>query len=374
MPKGRQPYVSEWMLHWLHNIARPRVEETTWERSYRQKVEDLIAPYFDGIPLTELAIEHIEAWHATLGRVRSERTGRPLSASTVTTAHRILSSAMNDAVRRKRVQSNPVALISPPQADRERCCPPEDDEVAAILERCETWPSGPRWVTGIATGARQGEILGMLWPYVDLDDASVAIEWELARLTWQHGCEDKPCGKKRGSDCPARHGGGLVLKRPKSEHSRARIPIASYGVDALKKWRTDQKAGRLAHPEWQGWVHTCSRRLKRGQHVCPDCRAPAQPGLLVFTQANGRPIDPRKDWADWKELLESAGVPEYRVHDGRHYVATMLLERGTDERVVQELLRHHSHTFTRQAYQHVRPRLQRDAASVLDQVMRGGRG
>src|SRR5690242_3200785 len=117
IPKGRQPYVSEWLLHWLHNVARPRIEETTWERSYRQKVEDLIAPYFDRITLPELAIEHVEAWHATLGRVKSKRTGRPLSASTVTTAHRILSSAMNDAVRRKRIQANPVALIPPPQAD-----------------------------------------------------------------------------------------------------------------------------------------------------------------------------------------------------------------------------------------------------------------
>src|SRR6185437_16890575 len=47
MPKGRQPYVSEWMLHWLHNIARREVEATTWDRSYRQKVTGLIVPYFE---------------------------------------------------------------------------------------------------------------------------------------------------------------------------------------------------------------------------------------------------------------------------------------------------------------------------------------
>lgn len=28
---------------------------------------------------------------------------------------------------------------------------------------------------------------------------------------------------------------------------------------------------------------------------------------LVFCQPNGRPIDPRRDWDDWKALLKAAG-------------------------------------------------------------------
>src|SRR6185437_17056907 len=66
MPKGRPAYVSEWMLHWLHNIARRRVEATTWEGSYRQKVTEHICPYFDRVPLHELSEEHIEDWHREL--------------------------------------------------------------------------------------------------------------------------------------------------------------------------------------------------------------------------------------------------------------------------------------------------------------------
>ncbi len=66
MPKGRQPYVSEWMLHWLHNVARREVAVTTWEKSYRQKVTDLICPFFERTVLAELAEDDIEAWHAHL--------------------------------------------------------------------------------------------------------------------------------------------------------------------------------------------------------------------------------------------------------------------------------------------------------------------
>ena len=46
MPKGRPPTVAEWCRHWLLKIARPQVEATTWERSYRSKVELYIIPFF----------------------------------------------------------------------------------------------------------------------------------------------------------------------------------------------------------------------------------------------------------------------------------------------------------------------------------------
>jgi len=80
MPKGRPPTVSEWMLHWLYNVARPSVEATTWHRSYRQKTEDYIVPYFAHTPLADLDEEAIEGWHAHLGTVIARRGGQPLSA------------------------------------------------------------------------------------------------------------------------------------------------------------------------------------------------------------------------------------------------------------------------------------------------------
>ena len=416
-PKGRKPYAGDWLRHWLYNIARPRIAATSWNKGYRQKTEELIIPFFEHIILEDIDEDHIRAWHAHLQRTKSPHTGRPVSNSTIATAHSILSAALNDALngRPRRISHNPAATAGPPTVDREEPMPPDEDEVLAVLRECEDRRTGPRWVTAIGTGLRQGETLGLLWPYVDIDDiddAGVDVQWELVRLPWEHGCDDphacgarlhrypcpKPCPKAarpsgrrhvcvtasadrlcetgcagHAKACPDKTGGGLRLKRPKSKYSRARVPLPPMAAAALRQWRTDQKAERLAHPAWRGWAHTCGRRLKPKQWVCPDCMMPAKPDLVVFTNPDGSPVDYRRDWQDWSDLLEAAGLEHYGLHTGtRHGTATALLEEGVDIRVVQEIMRHASPDFTRKTYQHVRQKLRREAADVMNRRM-GGR-
>jgi integrase len=75
LPRGRQPTVSEWVLHWCHHTAKARVDPNTWYRSYRQKCEDYIAPFFQRVPLAELSAEDIEDWHAAMLGRPSRRGG-----------------------------------------------------------------------------------------------------------------------------------------------------------------------------------------------------------------------------------------------------------------------------------------------------------
>jgi integrase len=316
MPKGRPPYVSEWMLHWLHNIAKPAVEATTWENSYRQKVTERICPYFERVPLRDLDEELIEAWHRELEATISKRTGRPLSASTIGQAHRIFSRALKVAVVRGRIPRNPLSNVPPPRHDPAPPEPPSSDEVRVILARCQTWPGGARWVLAIATGLRQGEALALEWRDVKLTDpASVTVRQSAARVT----------------------GHGLTVKAPKSAKSRRTVPLPRVAVAALK-------AHREVHPAIGG---------------------------LVFPSARGRPLQPSVDYQDWQALLSDLGLQRYRVHDCRHAYATMLLEGGTDPRVVQDLMGHSSAAML-QVYQHVRPVLHKAAADVLDRALSDG--
>ena len=90
---------------------------------------------------------------------------------------------------------------------------------------------------------------------------------------------------------------------------------------------------------------------------------------LVFANEIGDPIQPRKDWALWKELLRDAKVRDARLHDARHTAATLLLQQGVDARVVMEILGHSQIGLTQNTYQHVVPVLARDAADKMAKAL-----
>lgn len=316
MPKGRQPYVSEWMLHWLHNVARRKVAATTWEKSYRQKVTELVCPFFSRILLAELAEADIEAWHAHLEDTISARTGQPLSASTIGQAHRIMSRAIKMAVVRGKIPRNPLSNVTPPRAEGQEIIPPSAAEVRRILKRCETWPNGARWVLAVTTGLRQGEALA---------------------LEWRRDISVRPPAAVAVHKAAAVVKGERVVKDPKSASSRRSVPLADVAVRALIRHRRTQVAS------------------------VSD---------LVFTDARGGPVHPRADWGDWQALLADLGLPRYRVHDIRHSYATMLLEDGIDPRVVQAMLGHSTGALLTR-YQHVRPVLHQQVADAIDRLLGG---
>jgi len=145
---------------------------------------------------------------------------------------------------------------------------------------------------------------------VDLDAGTIHIRRSLARVPWRHGCGSVPCGGKRGADCPARHGGGLVTGPVKTTAGERVIALPAGLTAMIRAHRTTQTAERLrAGSFWRDSGH-------------------------VFTDERGQPLDPRRDWAEWKKLLGAAGVRDARLHDARHSSATFALLDGIDPAVV----------------------------------------
>ena len=94
-------------------------------------------------------------------------------------------------------------------------------------------------------------------------------------------------------------------------------------------------------------------------------------GDLIFTQVNGRPIDPRADWSAWKALLARAGVHDARLHDARHTAATLLLTQGVPARVAMQILGHSQISLTLGTYSHVMPELAEEAATRVGHALWG---
>jgi len=232
-----------------------------------------------------------------------------------------------------------------------------------------------RFILALAVGTRQGETIGLKWSRLNEDTRTLTIAKQLQRRTWEHGCSDPhacgeryhkttPCKKdckrhtrtcpppcppactSHARRCPRRHGGGLVEADVKSRAGRRGIVLPDQLYELLVQHRANQDQERKhAGTVWRegGWI---------------------------FTQPNGKPIDPRRDMQEWKDLLAEAGMREARLHDARHTAATVLLLLGVPERAAMECMGW-SNSAMAKRYQHVTAVLRNDIAKRLDAFLWG---
>jgi integrase len=314
LASGRGLTVQQWMSLWLDTIASRKVRPSTLA-GYRTCV-NRISRHLGHHRLDRLQPEHLEAFYTRL-----EADG--LSSTTALLHHRVISRALKVAMQRGRVARNVATLVDAPTARREEVQPPTAADARKILDLAKDLPNGTRWSVALALGLRQGEALGLLWDAVDLDAGTLTVRRALQRQA----------------------GKGLVLVEPKSRAGRRTIKLPDALRDALRTHRVRQAEQRLAAANtWED----------RG---------------FVFCQPNGRPIDARRDWLDWKAILKAAGIRDARLHDARHTAATLLLQQGVPARVVMEILGHSQISLTLGTYSHVVPELAHEAAERMGDAL-----
>lgn len=118
------------------------------------------------------------------------------------------------------------------------------------------------YLTALATGLRQGELLGLRWQDVDLDDGTVTVRHTLGR-------------------------GGLGLGEPKTESSKRTIRLPSLALAVLGRHKAAQKVVRLG----DGYV---------------------------FATDKGTPLDHRNVSRSFQRVIQRAGIYHHRFHDLRH--------------------------------------------------------
>lgn len=384
---GRTPTVREWFETWLTDIA-PYGAKKLARRSlddYWSRCRNWVFPHLGELLIGEMEPEDLDRLYAAM----YAKKPKPCSEGHVLKTHAVVRRGLEIALRRGKVARNVAKLLDPPGAPSVARESLDRAASKAVLEVARGRRNGARWFVALSIGPRQGETLGLRWSDLDLAEGVVTIQWQLQRLGWQHGCADphacgarprpknlkglhrfeacpKGCKRHKGkrgcpppcprdctqhaSTCPQREAGGLVWTRPKGWRRRPRprvVALPAGLVRLLREHRAAQDAERL------------------------EVGAYWRDHDLVFCHRDGRPIDPRVDWADWKSILAEAGVPPARVHVLRHSTATALLELGVDLSIVQEVLGHADVRTTR-GYQDVGVQLTKRAADRMDEAFFGG--
>lgn len=327
--------VERWLTTWLADVVPGKRKMTPKTiTTYESYVRNYLVPLLGRTRLDEVQARHIRALHNYVMRVKG------LSATTAGHAHAILSTALNDAIREGLIRSNPCELVDHPVAAGNQRRALTVAEVQRFLLATEAADQmervASRWTTALLLGMRQGECLGLRWDRIDFEAGTITVDTQLQRIPYVKGT--KELRTLPGYEYVVVKG-NLCLVRTKTESSKRVIPAPGVLLAML-------------------WKH---------RSTCPML----SPVGLVWTTADGGPIEPKADLAEWHSLLAQAGIEDTDQHSARHTASTLLLALGITDDVRMAILGH-STAAGRRAYSHVDLELSRRAMLALESAITEG--
>jgi integrase len=252
--------------------------------------------------------------------------GWPVSASAVREVHSVLSGAFKQAVVWGWASHNPAKLATPPAAGKAQVSPPDAEGVARLLTAAmEQDPElGLFLRLAVVLGARRSELIGLKWRDVDLGQGEVLIASGVVRVA-----------------------GRPLIDKDTKTHAKRRVAVGADTVELLRAYRARQAEAALAS----------------GASLPPDA--------YVFSRGgDGRkPISPDGISHHFQELAASLGV-RGRLHDLRHFMVTQLVAGGVDWRTVSGRAGHADGHMTLATYAHFQAAQDRQAAELMEGVLR----
>ena len=162
--------VGEFFEEWLAAVTfslRPR----TWHR-YCEHVRLHIVPTLGAIRLASLDSRQIQLLY-------SEKIAQGLSPMSVLHIHRVLRRALGQAERWGLVATNAAQLADAPRPERVEMKTLSPEEARRFLRAASRDRLEALYVLAITTGMRQGELLGLRWHDVDLEQRSIRVTGSL---------------------------------------------------------------------------------------------------------------------------------------------------------------------------------------------------
>jgi len=282
--------VGSWLDTWLTSLG-PSVIRPKTREGYESTIRLHLKPRIGHIKLAELR-------PLTLQSAINTAVEEGKSTRHILLLRQVLSSALSEAVRQELITRNVARMIKIPSYRAPEKATWSADQAARFLETAQNHPHYLAFLLAITDGLRLGEVLGLQWDDVDLDDRTITVRAQLQRI---RGC-------------------GLQLVGLKTASSQRTIPLSDNATI----------------------VFASLARRKTSN------------ATFVFVSATGGPIDP-KNFAErtFKGLCGLAGVPPITFHEQRHTAATLYKDVGqANPKDAQSILGHAQVTTTMQIYQH----------------------
>lgn len=290
--RASQQTLRVYLAHWLTD-KRETVKPSTLE-FYVRHVEYAL-PHIGHIRLEDLEPDHVRK---LLRALRADG----LSVRSCRHVRRVLGTALKRAYRDGAVKQNIIDKVEAPAFNEDS---PEFEGVAlapaqivALLDACEGRRHGLLVRLALALGLRQGELIALRWPDLDLD------------------------------------AGALTIRDAKSRAGRRTLPLT---VDLVTRLR-------------EHWTAQQDERAVAAQRAEDSGRVVWREHGLVFPSETGTPIlgSNLRRW--FYGRLAAAKLPRIRFHDLRGTAISEWIAGGADPKAAQALAGHSDPTVTMKVY------------------------
>jgi integrase len=264
-------------------------------------------------------------------RIDSFLTDRLAGGSAPRTVHHmraVLRAALTEAMRWELLSRNPVTLTRSVRVPRTEARWLTQEQARRLLDTVKGDRLEALFTVALGLGLRQGEILGLRWRDVALEQRQLTVNHTLHWL-------------------PGTRSGGRrwYLGEPKSKLSRRTLPLPASVATSLREHRARQiEECLLVGVDW------------------------TDPGF-VFTSGAGVPMDGDRVRYALRANLARAGLAVVTFHQLRHSAASLLIAQGIPLKIVSEVLGHSTIALTANTYGHLSEELWRGAADALDRAL-----
>lgn len=282
-----------------------------WTRkSYRDSLDRIILPQFEDRKIAAISADDV-------ARLIRELEAKGLSASTIENYLVPLSGTFSFAVRRGLLNVNPCSLLTsddrPQRRARQQDHVWSEEEIHSLIEAAEQlarqpasrYDYSPPIRIALYTGLRLGELLGLQWQDIDLEESVLHVHRQWTR-TGEYA-------------------------EPKTKAGVRRIPLSSELVSFLTALKLRSHHSRDDHP--------------------------------VFAARNGEPLTHRNvTRRGFEAAAKKAGIDGVSFHSMRHAFASRMIDRGLASTVLARLMGHESSAITERRYIHIFDRQRTDEA------------
>ena len=310
-PVTNNTTVGQLISKWL--FTKKDISEDTLAL-YKRRANDYIILHIGDLKIQEVTKDTIDNLIDVLMKSGRIKTKKGLSPGTIKSIKALLVGIFNFAVDNYIIPTNFIRDIKTPKVQKTKINTITVNDIKQIEEACKDDRLYVAFILDVTTGLRRGELLGLRWCDLNLDEGLLYVRQQL--VAQKHKVAFKSKLKTNGS-CRI-------------------IGIPQKTIDILKKYKEQEN--------------------RDGND-------------LVICKPDGRYMHPTglRDAID--TMLKKANVDHRKIHELRHSFATILLSNGAYVNEVQQSLGHSNPKTTLGIYGHILPGRQKEIASRMDNIL-----